>query len=47
MPELPEVQKTVDGLNAYTRGKKIIDIWTDLAIEKPKLPHHHHTIKSA
>ncbi len=47
MPELPEVQKTVDGLNTYTRGKKIIDIWTDLAIEKPKLAHHYHTIKSA
>ena len=47
MPELPEVQKTVDGLNAYTRGKKIIDVWTDLAIENPTLPHHHQTIKSA
>lgn len=29
MPELPEVQTTVNGLNATVRGKKIIDIWTD------------------
>ncbi|MBX4198811.1 DNA-formamidopyrimidine glycosylase [Candidatus Parcubacteria bacterium] len=29
MPELPEVQTTVNGLNATVRGKKIVDVWTD------------------
>lgn len=29
MPELPEVQTTVNGLNLTVRGRKIIDIWTD------------------
>ena len=29
MPELPEVQTTVNGLNRHVRGLKIIDIWTD------------------
>ncbi len=29
MPELPEVQTTVDGLNALVRGKKIVEVWTD------------------
>jgi formamidopyrimidine-DNA glycosylase len=29
MPELPEVQTTVDGLNAEVKGLKIRDIWTD------------------
>ncbi len=28
MPELPEVQTTVNGLNATVKGKKITDIWT-------------------
>src|SRR3989338_1533079 len=29
MPELPEVQTTVDGLNAEVKGLKITDVWTD------------------
>ncbi len=29
MPELPEVQTTVDGLNKTVTGKKILGIWTD------------------
>ena len=28
MPELPEVQTTVDGINAEVKGLKIVDIWT-------------------
>jgi formamidopyrimidine-DNA glycosylase len=28
MPELPEVQTTVDGINAKTKGLKITDVWT-------------------
>jgi formamidopyrimidine-DNA glycosylase len=29
MPELPEVQTTVNGINSTVKGKKIVDIWTD------------------
>jgi formamidopyrimidine-DNA glycosylase len=29
MPELPEVQTTVNGLNRTVKGRKIIEIWTD------------------
>lgn len=29
MPELPEVQTTVDGLNQTVRGLKVIDVWTN------------------
>ena len=29
MPELPEVQTTVDGLNKTVRGKTIVSVWTD------------------
>lgn len=46
MPELPEVQTTVNGLNHTVRGKKIIDAWTDLAVKTPSLPHHQTTTKS-
>ena len=28
MPELPEVQTTVNGLNKTVKGKKILDVWT-------------------
>ncbi|MDQ5930928.1 MAG: Formamidopyrimidine-DNA glycosylase [Patescibacteria group bacterium] len=35
MPELPEVQTTVDGINRKAKGQTIIDVWTDLAIKKP------------
>ena len=30
MPELPEVQTTVDGINKVARGRTITDVWTDL-----------------
>jgi formamidopyrimidine-DNA glycosylase len=29
MPELPEVQTTVNGLNETVRGRKILDVWTN------------------
>jgi formamidopyrimidine-DNA glycosylase len=29
MPELPEVQTTVDGINATVKGQTIKDVWTD------------------
>ena len=29
MPELPEVQTTVDGINIVAKNRKIIDTWTD------------------
>lgn len=46
MPELPEVQTTVDGLNATVRGKNIKDVWTDLAVARPSRAHHLLTTKS-
>jgi len=46
MPELPEVQTTVDGINAYIKGKTITDIWTDIAVETPSLPSHATSTKS-
>ncbi len=35
MPELPEVQTTVNGINRRTKGQTIKGIWTDLAIPRP------------
>lgn len=29
MPELPEVQTTVDGINKYAKNQTIVDVWTD------------------
>src|SRR5688500_18811105 len=29
MPELPEVETTVNGLNATVKNRTIVDIWTD------------------
>jgi len=29
MPELPEVETTVRGIEKYLRGKNIVDVWTD------------------
>src|SRR4051812_12360443 len=46
MPELPEVQTTVDGLNHTVKGKKIVGVWTDLSVEEPTLPHHMTSTKS-
>jgi len=36
MPELPEVQTVVDGLNLKVRGLKIADVWTDYFSENYK-----------
>lgn len=35
MPELPEVQTTVDGLQAHATGFTITSVWTDLAVKNP------------
>ena len=34
MPELPEVQTTVDGINIRMKGLRIADIWTDYSSER-------------
>lgn len=44
MPELPEVQTTVNGLNATVRGKKITGVWTDY---KSAHKMHRDSIKDA
>ena len=36
MPELPEVQTTVNGINAKVKGLKIVDVWTSY-----NSPFHH------
>lgn len=46
MPELPEVQTTVNGLNKTVKGKVIVDVWTDIAVKAPTLPHHKTSTKS-
>ena len=33
MPELPEVQTTVDGIHSRARGLRIVDVWTDYRSE--------------
>jgi formamidopyrimidine-DNA glycosylase len=35
MPELPEVQTTVDGINRRAKGQTIKSVWTDLAVASP------------
>lgn len=47
MPELPEVQTTVNGINRVAVGHTITDVWTDLAVPEPKLAHHKQSTKSA
>ncbi len=44
MPELPEVQTTVDGINIVARNKKIMDTWTDF---KSSAPMFSGTIKNS
>ncbi|MBY0328928.1 DNA-formamidopyrimidine glycosylase [Patescibacteria group bacterium] len=46
MPELPEVQTTVNGINSFIKGRTIVDVWTDLAVENPTLPSHKTSTKS-
>ncbi len=36
MPELPEVQTTVDGLNKYVKDLTIKDVWTDFHSKDPR-----------
>src|SRR3989344_4681752 len=43
MPELPEVQTTVNGINRSLRGLRITDVWTDYG---SPLYENHKQIKS-
>lgn len=43
MPELPEVQTTVDGINSVAQNLTVTDVWTDY---KSVLPMHTGTIKN-
>ena len=45
MPELPEVQTTVDGMQRTIVGLSIRDTWTDLARENISRPDYRDTIK--
>lgn len=45
MPELPEVQTTVNGLNKMIVGCTIIDCWTDVSKTKVSRPDYTETIK--
>lgn len=45
MPELPEVQTTVDGLQKTVVGFSITNVWTDLAIKDQRIPHYKNTLK--
>ena len=45
MPELPEVQTTVDGINQTTVGLTIQDVWTDFARPTINRPDYKETIK--
>ena len=44
MPELPEVTTTVNGLKKALKGVSFLDVWTDLAKEKP-IKQFENTIK--
>lgn len=46
MPELPEVQTTVNGLQKVLPKLTITDVWTDLAVKKPSRKDYYETIKS-
>jgi len=45
MPELPEVQTTVNGLNKVLPKLKITDVWTDLAVGNHTTPHLSKSLK--
>ncbi len=45
MPELPEVQTTVDGLNKTVKGLTIKDVWSDLPRQNINRPDYKETIK--
>jgi formamidopyrimidine-DNA glycosylase len=46
MPELPEVQTTVSGLQGVLPKLRISGVWTDIAVKKPSLRHFDDTIKN-
>lgn len=46
MPELPEVQTTVNGLNKHVIGKRIMAVWSDLPKKKVARKDFEKTIKS-
>lgn len=46
MPELPEVQTTVNGLQKVLPKLTITDVWTDLAVKKPTRKDYYDTVKS-
>lgn len=46
MPELPEVETTVRGLQRKIVGRVIKDVWSDLPRKRVSLPHFANTIKS-
>lgn len=46
MPELPEVQTTVNGLQKTVVGLTITEVWTDLAKKNQPVPHFKETLKS-
>ncbi len=45
MPELPEVQTTVNGINSVAKGLTIKEIWTDLAKKTVSRPDYKESIK--
>ena len=45
MPELPEVQTTVNGLNKTVKGLTVTDVWTDLARANVVRPDYRDSIK--
>ncbi len=45
MPELPEVQTTVNGINMVAKGLIISEIWTDLAKKMVSRPDYKESIK--
>lgn len=47
MPELPEVQTTVNGLNATIKCLTIADVWTDLAQKTVSRPDYIESVKYA
>jgi formamidopyrimidine-DNA glycosylase len=47
MPELPEVQTTVSGLQKVLPRLAIRDVWSDLPTKKVSLPYFEETLKSA
>ncbi len=47
MPELPEVETTVKGIQKQIVGLTITDVWTDLAVKNQATKHYRDTLKDA